>query len=256
MTLENIEIIGSDACPYVQRVVTFLIHSNVPFTYTNVDLQNKPAWFLEKSPLGKVPVLRFPDGKFVFESAIINEFIDDSLPQEKRVSPSDPLTRAHNKAWLEFTGSVFTDFFGALGKPTKQEYETTIAAIHKKLELVEKEIKGPYFNGEKISLIDFAIAPLIVRIDLADQLLGIDIGDKKKLPKLDAYFNTLRSIPALSTAALLQKQPEATGNPHTNIKALHDKHSDTSAYQSLLPGFRQMLQARFASGYVATLIKV
>eukprot|EP00026_Physarum_polycephalum_P014861 Phypoly_transcript_15423.p1 GENE.Phypoly_transcript_15423~~Phypoly_transcript_15423.p1 ORF type:complete len:262 (+),score=51.32 Phypoly_transcript_15423:63-848(+) len=247
---------GIKACPYVQRVVAFLIHANVAFTYKNVDLKNKPDWFLEKSPLGKVPVLRFPDGRFIFESAIINEFIDDLLPQDKRLSPSDPFTRSHNRAWLEFVGSIFTDFFGSLGKTTKEDFEAALAPIHKKLQLLEKELKGPYFNGEKIALIDIAIAPLFIRLYLADITFGLDLGEKQKLPKVLAYFNTLRNIPAISTAAAFQKQPDVAGfESHKDIKALHDKPSDAAVWQTILPQYRQVLQSRFASSYAVTLIK-
>jgi len=254
MSLDNIEVIGSDSCPYVQRVVAFLIHVNVPFSYKNVDLKNKPDWFLEKSPLGKVPVLRFPDGRFIFESAIINEFIDDLLPQDKRLSPSDPFTRAHNRAWLEFIGSIFTDFFGSLGKATKEEFDTAVVPLHKKLQLLEKELKGPYFNGDKVALIDIAIAPLFIRLYLADQTFGIDLGEKQKLPKVFAYFNTLRNLPAIATAAAFQKQPDGFDS-HKNIKALHEKPADASVWQGMLPQFREVLQSRFASGYLLTLIK-
>lgn len=134
MSLANIEVIGSDGmsmfiilflcrfindnkgCPYVQRVVSVLIEKNIPFSYLNVDLKNKPAWFLEKSPLGKVPVVRFPDGKIVFESVsifffffflslfskintILNKFklvllelIEDIHPG---LTPADPVVKAH-----------------------------------------------------------------------------------------------------------------------------------------------------------------
>ena len=42
------------------------------------------------------------------------------------------------------------DFFGSLGKDTKEEFEAGIAPMTTKLQLLEKEIKGPYFNGDKV----------------------------------------------------------------------------------------------------------
>jgi hypothetical protein len=77
-----------------------------------------------------------------------------------------------------------------------------------------------------------------------------------QLPKVSAYLNVLRSIPALSTAAAFQKQPEATGDAHKNIKALHDKPADANVWQSMLPQYLQIFKARFPTSYVVSLIKV
>jgi hypothetical protein len=56
-----------------------------------------------------------------------------------------------NRAWLEFVGSIFTDFFGSLGKPSKADFEAAVVPIAKKFQLLENEIKGPYFNGDKVN---------------------------------------------------------------------------------------------------------
>ena len=68
----NIELISFDLCPFVQRSVITLLEKDIPFKRTNIDLANKPDWFLQISPLGKVPVLKI-DGNILFESAVINE---------------------------------------------------------------------------------------------------------------------------------------------------------------------------------------
>lgn len=44
-------------CPYVQRAVILLTEKQIPFERIDVDLSNKPDWFLKVSPLGKTPVL-------------------------------------------------------------------------------------------------------------------------------------------------------------------------------------------------------
>ena len=44
-------------CPYVQRAAIVLHEKGVPFERRDVDLADKPDWFLRVSPLGKTPVL-------------------------------------------------------------------------------------------------------------------------------------------------------------------------------------------------------
>ena len=55
-----------------------LSEKNIPFQVTEIDLKNKPDWFLEVSPYGKVPVLDH-DGELVYESAVINEYLDETF---------------------------------------------------------------------------------------------------------------------------------------------------------------------------------
>ena len=55
-----------------------MIEKEIPFELTEVDLRNKPDWFLAVSPYGKVPVI-VDDGQTIYESAIINEYLDENI---------------------------------------------------------------------------------------------------------------------------------------------------------------------------------
>ncbi|MBT3809851.1 MAG: glutathione S-transferase family protein, partial [Rhodospirillaceae bacterium] len=73
---------------------------DVEFDVTYVNLREKPDWFLEISPHGKVPVLKVGDD-ILFESSAIAEFLDEMVPP--RLHPEDPIARAKNRAWTDFT---------------------------------------------------------------------------------------------------------------------------------------------------------
>ena len=53
--MTKLTLISSPTCPYVQRAVIALKEKHVEFDVVYVDLQDKPDWFLDISPLGKVP---------------------------------------------------------------------------------------------------------------------------------------------------------------------------------------------------------
>ena len=71
--MDPIKIYSSARCPYAQRTRMLMIEKELPFELTEVDLSNKPDWFLKVSPYGKVPVI-VDDGETIYESAIINEY--------------------------------------------------------------------------------------------------------------------------------------------------------------------------------------
>lgn len=70
----------------------------------NIDLKDKPDWFLEKNPLGLVPVLEIDD-KIVYESTATCDWLDDVYP-ENRLQPSDPYRRAWDRILVEYYGKV------------------------------------------------------------------------------------------------------------------------------------------------------
>ena len=110
MTQDNtnkpIELISFNLCPFVQRSVITLLKKGVDFKITYIDLADKPDWFLKISPLGKVPVLRYGD-EVLFESAVINEFLDEITPGS--LLPSLPLEKAKQRAWVEFSSGALVD---------------------------------------------------------------------------------------------------------------------------------------------------
>ena len=63
----------------------------VEFDVTFINLREKPDWFLEISPHGKVPVLRVDD-QVLFESNAIAEYLDEVV--SPRLHPENPIERA------------------------------------------------------------------------------------------------------------------------------------------------------------------
>ena len=96
-------LISHPLCPYVQRAVIALSEKRAPYERVDIDLRNKPQWFLDISPLGKTPVLK-TGGAAIFESAVICEYLEDTLAPA--LHPADPLARAQHRAWIEFASAT------------------------------------------------------------------------------------------------------------------------------------------------------
>jgi glutathione S-transferase len=84
-----LKLISHKLCPYVQRAVIALTEKCVPFERIDVDLANKPEWFLAISPLGQTPVLQVGEIP-IFESAVILEYLEET--QSHQLHPADPLS--------------------------------------------------------------------------------------------------------------------------------------------------------------------
>jgi glutathione S-transferase len=190
---DKLTLISHKLCPYVQRAVISLTEKGVPFDRIDIDLDNKPDWFLKISPLGKVPVLRVGD-KAVFESAVILEYLEDTQPHP--LHPHDPLTRAEHRAWMEFGSTVLGDIWG-LETATD---ETTFKAKAKQSEarfarLETRLVAAPWFDGEKFSLVDAVFAPAFRYFDVFDKIgdFGI-LSNKPKIARWRAALAARLSV--------------------------------------------------------------
>jgi glutathione S-transferase len=163
----------------------------VEFEVTYITKDSKPKWFWEISPHGKVPVLRV-DNDALFESNAIAEFLDEVV--DPQLAPKDPLERARNRAWTDFTGG----WAGALNKvnyaKTKEEHASALEALPtvlKKIEgaLTQRKNNGPYFNNNKLCLVDAAYAPFLMRFSIVENINPT--GVLEDFPKIKAWSDAL-----------------------------------------------------------------
>lgn len=159
----RLHLISFDLCPFVQRSVITLLEKQVPFEVTYIDLADKPDWFLKISPFGKVPVLKVDDEHVIFESAVINEFVDEVTPGS--LHPADPVRKAHNRAWIEYASALIVDGYLLSMAPDEDRARSLAETVRERLRRFEGELaEGPFFNGAGFSLVDAATAPALQRL--------------------------------------------------------------------------------------------
>ncbi|KTF84316.1 hypothetical protein cypCar_00028413 [Cyprinus carpio] len=97
-------------CPFAQRARLVLTAKGVKHEIININLKDKPDWFLAKNPSGTVPVLETSSGQVIYESPITCEYLEEVYP-EKKLLPSDPFERAQQKMLLEHYSKVIPYFY-------------------------------------------------------------------------------------------------------------------------------------------------
>ncbi len=166
---------------------------NVEFEVTYINLREKPDWFLEISPHGKVPVLKIDD-EILFESNAIAEYLEETTAP--RLHPADPIQRARNRAWTDFVPSFSSALNGIYYTPTRVAMEEGLANAPERIQKVEDALAargndGPFFNDEKLSLVDAAYAPFLQRFEVVERYL--QTGLLKNFPHVQVWSDTLLS---------------------------------------------------------------
>lgn len=160
--------------------------------------RNNEPEYLRKNPNGRIPLLE--DGDYVlWESNAIMRYLAMQYGEDGALYPADPRTRAGIDRWLDWTLSTLQPtevplFWGMVRTPAA---ERDMAAMREKaLEvgklwaMVDTHLQGRrYMEGETFSIADIALAALCRRF------LGLDGIDKPRLPRLEAWYESLQERP-------------------------------------------------------------
>jgi len=192
-----LKLISHKLCPYVQRAVIALTEKGVEFERIDIDLANKPDWFLALSPLGKTPVLQVGDIA-IFESAVILEYLEETQP--KPLHPANALTRAEHRGWIEFGSAVLNDIAGFYAAADEASFTAKTAQLEQKFARLEARIAAsPWFDGEEFSLVDAVFGPVFRYFDVFETIE--DFGFFDGLNKVAAWRDALSRRDSVARAA-------------------------------------------------------
>ena len=199
------DVISAKTCPYVQRVTILLREKEVEYRHITIDLKDKPDWFAALSPFGKVPLLKLESGQALFESQVINEFIEEA--HGPGFHPADPVRRAGNRAWIELISSIIMSYGGYYYAEDEDTMNNRLGLVHARLSRLEGALgDGPYFNGDAFSLVDAAAAPMFARITLLDGYHKLGVLDP--FPKVAAWAQALAARPSVQAVVTDEFQQE------------------------------------------------
>ena len=195
----TLRLVSHHLCPYVQRAVIALTEKGVAHQRTYVDLAAKPDWFIALSPLGKVPLLLVDETTALFESAVICEFLEETAPGV-RLHPDDPVERARHRAWIEFASATLGSIAGLYAASDTTRFEARRTDLVAKMAWLEKALgTGPYFAGERFSLVDAAFGPVFRYFDTFEAVLP-PLGVFYAVPRVRAWRAALAVRPSVRDA--------------------------------------------------------
>ncbi|KAF8911523.1 glutathione S-transferase [Gymnopilus junonius] len=196
---QNLVFYSGWFCPFAQRAWISLEERGIPYQYNEINPYKKEPHFLAINPKGLVPAVEYK-GKALYESLILCEFFEDAFPNYKpNLLPLDPVDRALARIWLDHITKTFIPSIHRLLQVQEASKQAeALQDLYQSIRKLTDNIKGPYFFGEKFSLVDIAVAPWIVRDWVVEEHRGykrIDASPKWKeyaelVEKRDSVVNT------------------------------------------------------------------
>jgi glutathione S-transferase len=206
------------SCPYGQKVRIALAEKSLSYEFVAVDLaQNdhrKPD-FLRLNPFGRVPVLVDDESTVIYDSTIINEYLEDEYPEPPIFPPvGSSALRSRARLFEDFADSSFTPQVGQLiieiAKSEGERDQNRIQLLHQRIEraldFVNHELGAEPFLAGDFSVAEIGFAPrLLILKDL-----GIDPAGNNR-GAVDAWINRMLERPSIRALEGTSIDPAAAG---------------------------------------------
>ncbi|MEH6631171.1 MAG: glutathione S-transferase family protein [Halopseudomonas aestusnigri] len=175
MSSAKIELYSAWYCPFAQRTWAALEYLDVPYIYKEIDPYEKTESWMELSRgTGQVPVLQITEENRpqirIPDSLRTMEYLDDISTSKTSLFPSDANDRAEARFWLDQQGRTIIPFFYRFLKADKGSPEEAEAKAQMldglKSFTQAMSSSGPYFFANQAGIVDLALAPFALRIEL------------------------------------------------------------------------------------------
>jgi len=146
--------------------------------------------FLKINPLGKVPVLEIDGSTSLFESEVINEYLEERFPQAP-LMPSEPLARARARLISRFHDLYLEPPLRELGRMQNRVEVGNLSELIVRLNQIENLIEEPWAAGSDFTLADCSLAPTMLYVTVLLPLFGVPLIFIRR-PKLGRWWDRVR----------------------------------------------------------------
>lgn len=195
-----ITLYGIAISNYYNKVKFALLEKNIAFVEEALPPGQSDA-VLKRSPLGKIPFIKTPDG-YLSESQAILEYLEETFPA-KPLYPGDAFERAKCRELIQhielnvelIARRIYAEaiFGGKVSQETKDEVLTKVEAGLTGLTRLMK--LSPYAMGAYFTAADIVAWPHLQLVSFAtQQIYGRDLV-AEHMPGIQAYMQLIESRP-------------------------------------------------------------
>lgn len=202
MDANRFEVVSSKSCPFAQRTRMAFLEKGITFSLAEIDLDDKPDWFLAISPYSKVPLLRDGDA-VIYESAVIGEYLEEVCPEPPLI-PVDPVTRAKMRLWVDFANVRFIPHVYKLlmaQEADAQDRQATL--LRTALRQMEAHLAGgdagEFWIGDRLTLADLSFYPHLERFCAVEHYRGVAVPEE--CPRLKDWLTMMGERPSARAVA-------------------------------------------------------
>lgn len=193
VTFETVlRLTQSPLCPFAHRTLALLEHLDVDHESVEIDLDDRPRGFLDRSPTGRVPMLE--EGELLlYESRVINEYLAEREGWESAYPADVGLRARHRLAMKQWDAVVIDAWYPSLG--SGEIGEDAREPIRRELAELAATVADPATRTE--SLLGFHCATHWVRMRILDGASPLPGWVESGWPPLATWLDRSADVPAI-----------------------------------------------------------
>ncbi|HKU42005.1 MAG TPA: glutathione S-transferase family protein [Polyangiales bacterium] len=204
-----LQVHGVPFSAHTRKVIVALREKDLAFELVRVIPLSPPPGWLERSPLGKIPVLCNSE-LTVADSSVICQYLERLHPTPS-IYPNDPAAFAR-ALWIEeFVDSglaphvlhgllmqrVFAPRFLNRAPDEALIRRSLEEEIPPRLAYLERNLEGEFFAGGSFSVADLTVASMLINFQFAGERI-------EQYPKLNRYLQSLLRRPCFQRALAVE----------------------------------------------------
>ncbi len=206
------KLYGFTRSPFTRKVRIMLSEKHIPYDWIEYQDRHEDPRYAIMNPYKTVPILELDSGSCIYESTVINEYLEDAYP-EPPLRPRDPEESAIVRLWEDFADShlaatllgVVRDRFEFTREGPKPRDPASVdpavarehrSALEGELDRLENRLQGrDYVAGRgrgAYTLADIALVP-----PLLGSAARLDFSVAEKRPNLNSWIERIRARPSV-----------------------------------------------------------
>lgn len=198
------KLFGTPGSPFVRKVRVFLAEKNIAYDYIVARASTPDSPVPPFNPLAKIPTLVRDDGRALYDSPVIVEYLD-AFGSGPKLIPEDFESRIEVKRWEALCDGIAEATVGInheYREPTEKQrsaawFSKQQSKIDRSLVLLEKDLdKNEWCLGGRLTLADICTGYALGYLDYALP----DYEWRSKHPALARLAAQLTARPSFSTS--------------------------------------------------------
>lgn len=194
------------ACPYSHRAELVLAAKGHTVEKVEIDLLDRPSWFMDRASQGRIPLLEIDDAVVPFADRVC-EFLDERFP-DPPLNAGTPEQRAEARRWVDWCTSTLGPVYEAAlmhldPADTAARFDALVPVVATLEErLVARAaagVPGPYFHGASPGWVDLTYATIAVRFAGLERFHGWTVPDR--FGSVRAWFAVLCDDPLVQSTS-------------------------------------------------------
>ncbi|MGO1119868.1 glutathione S-transferase family protein [Rhodovibrionaceae bacterium A322] len=206
-------ILGRDLSPFARRCIISMKILGIDFERKELNTALDFDKILAENPVGRVPALILDDGRGIYDSAAILDWIDQQVGTERALIPLSGDDRVAVMGLVSLATSTMEKNVGAVYEVHQRPAEKVHADW---LNRLERQTSGgfaaleaalgdkTYFHGDRLTQADISVAVLY---DFTT-VMNAKLLEGNPYPKLAAHLERMKELPAFQETDLAPFRPK------------------------------------------------